>query len=221
MNNKVIVLISVWFTAVGLHAQQELLQNPSFEGEPLMGGGGFSVGDLVDDWMDWNQFLFPQQSPPDVHAARSGYWGVITVPQDGQTFIGLVVRDSRTWEGIGQKLREPLQPGHRYLLSVYVCRDLRYESPSADDINTKKSFAAAAVLRISASAYRGRKEVFLWQSDPVQNDQWERLEVMLEPDQAFKYLVLSAYYDPARGSYYNGNLMLDHASLVEITPNDE
>lgn len=35
----------------------------------------------------------------------SGSWNVTRVAQDGETYVGMVVRENNTWEAISQKLK--------------------------------------------------------------------------------------------------------------------
>jgi len=78
-------------------AQQPLpFQNPSFEDQPDFGKppvGWFYCGNFGE-------------TPPDIHPG--GFYGVETLPKDGQTYVGMVVRDNGTEEQLGQRLAAPL-----------------------------------------------------------------------------------------------------------------
>ena len=49
------------------------------------------------------------ETPPDIHPGN--YWSNTTPPSHGNTYLGMVVRDNETYEGIAQRLNGTLKPG--------------------------------------------------------------------------------------------------------------
>ena len=87
------------FFLVSLQAQQTIrLQNPSFEWDER------EAGLTPGGWMNMGA---ENETPSDI---QPGWFGVKLEAQDGDKFVGMVVRDNNTWEGIGQKLNGWLNP---------------------------------------------------------------------------------------------------------------
>lgn len=188
-----------------------MLQNPSFEGIPAE---GTMNGKLPDGWYDCG---FPGESIPDVHPKpNGGAFQVTTLPADGNTYLGLIVRDNDTWEAISQRLSGPLMAGKTYSFSISLCRSLTYISASRNSPNLI-NFATPITLRIwGGDGYCSKKEM-LAVSDPVINDKWKKYDFNLTPTTDYQYLILEAFYRTPTPFPYNGNLLMDNASnLVEV-----
>ena len=74
-----------------------VLNNPSFEDAAHIGVIG---GSGPSGWYDCPSKA--GESAPDV---QPGQWKVSRPPSNGATYLGLVVRDRESWEGVGQRLR--------------------------------------------------------------------------------------------------------------------
>ena len=85
------------------------LDNPSFESEPKQGSYYNKVMDskFIDSWFDCGFIEYPFESKPDIHSAESRFWSVKHAPSEGNTFLGLTVRDNGSWESITQDLIVP------------------------------------------------------------------------------------------------------------------
>ena len=87
-------LLFCCFTLAGLHAQMSeppsviKLLNPSFEDIPRNSRAP----------MGWTNCGFPAETPPDVHPDPMNQFQVGMTPQNGSTYLGMVVRDNDTWE---------------------------------------------------------------------------------------------------------------------------
>jgi hypothetical protein len=91
------------------------LTNPSFEDT---GHSRPPTG-----WKDCGSFMFPGESPPDVQP--SGSWHVYKPATDGDTYLGMVVRENDTWEAVSQALSGALQKG-KNILSTSIFAPLKY-----------------------------------------------------------------------------------------------
>ncbi len=197
--NKLIIfwlLLSGWLTpATG---QPILLRNPSFEDVPgysRMPRGWFSCGVLGE-------------SPPDVHPA--GHFGVNHAPQHGFTYVGMVVRDNNTREGVGQWLSTPLKAGQCYSFSIYAARSPRYESLSRVSWQMV-NYDQPVRLLIWGGYLNCDREELLAASPLIDHTEWQAHTFYLQPQADYDRLLIEAQYaEPDQP--YCGNVLLDRAS---------
>lgn len=202
------------------------LNNPSFEGYPHQGGlgvqqnlneimGNVTAFQPIPKWIDCG---FKQETPPDLHGDSTNFFGVNRSPQHGNSFLGMVVRYNDTWERISQKLTSPLRAGQCYQLSIYLARDTSYKSPTRENQRVEKSFTQPCVLRIhGGNGYCAAQEV-LAESEPIKNDRWRRYDFTMKPKQDWEYIELEAFYKTPVLFPYNGNVLLDNASVITEIP---
>ncbi len=179
------------------------LKNASFEGLP-------ASSTISEEWTDCGT---PTETPPDI---QPGAFEVTTPAQEGNTYLGMVVRDNHTWEAVGQQLAEPLRKGNQYELRVFLARSDEYFGGSAtteEDVY----FTQPAVLRVWGSNDRGDNLELLAETPPVQHEQWKEYTLNLQPAVAnqYNYIKLEAYYQSGAADY-NGNILLDNCSLEKI-----
>jgi hypothetical protein len=110
INLSVLVILSN-FT---LKAQGEpiILDNPSFEDMPRHS----------KEPRFWTNCGDPAESPPDVQPDYT--FQVSKSAFDGNTYLGMVVRDNDTWEEVGQMLSSPMRQGTCYKFSIKLARSL-------------------------------------------------------------------------------------------------
>lgn len=185
------------------------LKNPSFEDKP-------KTGSPPKDWLDCG---FTGETGPDVHPG--GFWEVKTEPLDGNTYLGMVVRSSDTWERVSQLLEKPMQSGQCYSLSIFMSRTSHYISGLRDQPEgsfTPVNFIKPCILRIwGGNENCGRAEL-LAQSPPVDNEEWKEYILTLKPKKNYSYLMLEAFYVQPVAVPYNGHILLDFAS--DLIPMD-
>ncbi|MEO1257972.1 MAG: FAD:protein FMN transferase [Bacteroidota bacterium] len=183
------------------------LPNPSFEGVPIEGSIN---GKMPPGIFDCG---FPLESVPDIHPKENSAFGVTLRAHHGNTYIGLVVRESETWEMFGQRLSAPLQKDQLYAFSVFLARSMIYESPirtTAKMIN----FNTPCQLRIwGGNSYCERKEL-LAASGVVINRRWFEKLFVFKPSETYTHLVFEAFYETPNPFPYNGNLLIDNASNI-------
>ena len=188
------------------------LTNPSFEDEPKQSLP--PVG-----WMDCG---FRGQTPPDVHPIYppSQGWWVTMDPQDGKTYMGMVVRDNDTWERVSQRTRGTMNKGHCYEFSIWLARSRSYVSPSrlTEELT---NYTTPTVLRVWGGNSACDRVQLLAESKPVDNNEWKKYQFQFKPDQDFKYIMLEAFYETPVLFPYNGNLLLDNASDISRIPCNE
>ena len=199
------LLLSCLFFLLAVQAQKTIiLQNPSFEwDEPQSGmppGGWMNMG--AND-----------ETPSDI---QPGFFGVKMEAQDGERYVGMVVRDNNTWEGIGQKLNGWLKRDSTYTFSLYLARSNNYQSVSRAT-GEEANYKSPTILKIWGVNTRTEEEELLAESSTVSHSIWTRYTFMLQPSIAdFDEINLMAYYAPGNEGK-NGNLLIDNCSaIVEV-----
>lgn len=179
------------------------LENPSFEDFPRHSHVP----------IHWNNEGFKGESPADTQP--NGSFGVTAPATDGQTYVGMVVRDNETWECVGQRLEHPLRAYTCYLWSVALMRSPEYISVSRIT-KLKANFNKPCVLRVWGGKTKGKGMELLNETEPVDHEAWEEYKLLLEPSDTYDYIYLEAYYyyGGDEVSPYNGNLMVDHCSPI-------
>lgn len=200
--HKLALLIIFQWCSFFTFGQNFLLKNPSFEGIP-------NYSTLPEDWKDAG---FPGESKPDLHP--SGAFRVDTEAYEGQSYLGLVVRDNNTWESIYQRLEAPLISGEDYQLNLALARSELYISVSRI---TKQpaNFNSACILRVWGGG-RGKKVELLAETSPIIHTSWKTYSLTFRPGKSYPQLFLEAYYSPNLTELYNGNILVDDLSLKII-----
>ncbi len=191
------------------------LKNPSFEDIPHLGKMGTSG---PEGWFDCG---FDGETAPDIHPDPHGmgFFEVTKTPSNGKTYVGMVVRDNKTWEAIGQRLSSPLIGGQCYEMSIDLARSERYYSisrMSKQEVNYKR----AAVLRVFGSNRSCGNLELLDETEPVKSHQWRTYNLRLEPARNYTYILLQVFYKTSPFEY-NGNMLLDNVSKIVPVPCDE
>ncbi len=190
------------FFLCSLQAQKTIrLQNPSFEWDDP--AAGLAPG----GWMNMGA---ENETPPDI---QPGWFGVKMKAEDGENYMGLVVRDNNTWEGIGQKLNGWLRKDSTYTFSLYLARSNSYQSVSRVD-GSEVNYKSPTILKIWGVNTRTLEEELLAESSTVSPSIWTRYTFTLKPSMAdFDEIDLMAYYAPGMEGK-NGNLLIDNCSAI-------
>jgi outer membrane protein OmpA-like peptidoglycan-associated protein len=189
------------------------LKNGSFEDIPQHSQG-------VRGWIDCG---FTGESPPDVQPFGVGAtWGQQIAAYEGDTYLGMVVRDNDTYERVCQRLMQPLYAGNCYSFSIFLCSSDNYMSQS-HKTGQMDNYVKPAVMRIFAgNEYCDRREL-LAESPAVTNKSWKRYDFVFKPKGNYSYIQLEAFYKTPAFMVYNGNILVDAASPIIQTscPSDE
>ena len=212
------------------------INNPSFEDIPHKG----QPGSYIRGWYDCGLVLFKQETPPDIHpmigpdlkpritenltiridTVMRGMWDVTTKPSEGNTYLGMVVRDNDSWESLSQRLKIPIEEGKCYSFNIDLARSDYYVSGSRLT-NEEENYTEPAVLRIwGGSAVCGKQEL-LGESITVSNKDWRTYEFEFRPERSVTYFTIEAFYKVPTLFPYNGHLLLDNASIIKEIPCDE
>jgi len=196
------------------------LSNPSFEDTPRQ-GGQFKLPIPIEGWFDCGLIKFKGESPPDIHPTNESAWKVQKYAIEGDTYLGMVVRDNDSWESLSQRLSKPIEKGNCYSFSIYLSRSGMYESRSHVTQSTA-NYVTPTVLRIyGGSGFCGEQEL-LAESEPISNDEWRQFNFKFEPSAKHSFIVIAAFYKTPVLVPYNGHLLVDGASqIVKINCNEE
>ncbi len=200
MKKTIIFLFLLRLTVAQAQAVFELV-NPSFEiNDP-------EAGVPPSGWIDLG---LKTDTPPD---RQPGRFEVILPAQDGRLYVGMVVRENNTWEGLGQKLKGFLKRDSTYTFSVYLTRSQKYIS--ATKASTMPiNFNAPTILKIWGYNTVTQQDELLAESSAVSHSEWTKYSFTLTPTVAdFDELDLMAYYAPGFEKK-NGNLLMDNCSAI-------
>ncbi len=186
--------------------------NPSFEDTP-------QAGKTPRGWYNCGQ---KGESPPDVQP--NNQFKVTTKPYDGNSYLGMVVRDNETFEAVGQRLKKSIVADSTYVFGIYLARSPYYVSLSR--VTRKEvNYATGSCLRIwGGNEYCGKGEL-LYNSGRINNAKWLLHNIKFTPKETYEYLLFEVYYVTPTLFAYNGNLLLDNITidktLLESYPETE
>lgn len=203
------------------------LSNPSFEDTPRKG----RAVNGIKGWYDCGIINFPKETAPDIHPSNA--WGVDDKAYDGNTYLGLVVRDNDTWESVSQKLVddsgevEPMRGGHCYRVSMAVMRAKNYRSGSrfqfikSNDTSQSYYYTTPAVVRLwGGNSYCNQKEL-LAMSDPIVYSEWKTIELAFIPSENYDFVTIEAFYKLPLVVPYNGHVLIDNLSdIIQVECED-
>ncbi|MEN0003671.1 MAG: hypothetical protein AAF798_05995 [Bacteroidota bacterium] len=207
---KTILPTFLFFLACcGLWAQNPdvILTNNSFEDTP-------GTGIVPKGWFNCG---FEAETPPDLHP--TAVYDIGMSAHHGNTFVGMVIRDNGTWEGLGQELLTPLIENQCYTLSFYAARSETMESLSrmTDEL---VNYNVPAVVQIWGGHDECEQRELLGESFPIESTEWEQYEFVLFPSDTFRFITIEAYYQREYPEAYNGNVLIDHFSDLKAVPCD-
>lgn len=203
------ILSAIPLAAWGQASTTIYLANPSFEGTP---GAGIDIAGWYNCGPGW-------ETPPDL---QPGFFGVATAPRNGNTYLGLVVRQTGTWESVGQRLSQPLDVNQCYEFSLDIRRDTSYESPVGKDKDNKVRFTTPTRIIIWGGNGYCHKGEPLYQSSVIIHPRWLTYNCRLSPKKgAWSHIIIEAYYgaqdpfNPTLPLYTNGNVLIDNATPIK------
>lgn len=200
------ILSGICLTPLLAQYEPILLTNPSFEGVP-------AAGIQPPGWFDCG---FPNESAPDTHSGVDSFFRVNTTAQKGRTYLGLVVRDNDTWESVSSELPKALEPGTCYTFNLYLSRSADYISPTKRGGPTYHT--TPAVFRIWGGNNACDKHEMLGSTSVITHTRWVRYQFTFEPKTRLKWFILEAFYQTPVLFPYNGNILVDNASVIRPVP---
>jgi hypothetical protein len=174
-----------------------LLYNTSFE-------EGTPGNSLTPRW--WLDCGFENETPPDLHSNTKGkHFNVAIDAQEGDKFVGMVVRDNNTWECLQQNFAKPISGN--FTIRLLVARSATYQSLSRAN-GSPSNYVTPAVLRVIGVDESG-EEFVLYRSSLIINTSWEEIITTIQVPFQMTAIRLSPYYKEPFLFPYNGNVLID------------
>lgn len=185
------VLTSFILTATLFQNQGKIyLSNPSFEDKPRASAS--PVG--------WYSGV--PGSTPDI---LPGAWGLNLPAQEGKTCLGLVTRSDNSSETISQELPAVLKSGECYKFEIWLAHAEQYVG-----------FNKPCRIRVWGSGSKTDKGQLLTSSPLVSHSDWRLYKLRFTTSSEIRFITLEAWYGPGVTFQYNGNILLDNCSPIEL-----
>lgn len=175
---------------ISLTGQSITLNNPSFEDEP------------ADATTPMGWFECTNSTTPDIFP---GYWGVYEEASDGDTYIGLIIREDRSNEAIGQRTSAKMETDKCYKLSI----DLSHS-------DTYAGYNAPAKMRIYIGPSKCSTSQMIFQSELITHTDWKTYVIEFTPSEVSNYIFLEAIDKKGIILGSKGNILVDAISSIEI-----
>ena len=183
--------------------------NPSFEDIPRQHRA-------PKGWFDCG---YPDESPVDVHASgpdsEHAFFGVSEYAADGETFLGMVVRDNGTYEGVTTKLLEPLFADSAYKLTLLVNQSVTYKSISRTT-NEVVNYDQPVLFEIWGGRAHCVMSSLIAEYNIDDKGFWTGLTFHFTPEQDIKFIGL--YARQASNLDLNGNVLVDNICITKVDP---
>lgn len=206
MKNLLFILL---FNATFTFAQTDTirLENPGFEGRPMRGGerGWSNIG-----WADCGSINFPYETPPDIHPQE--FWEVRKPAKEGKTYLGLVVRDNETYEGVGQQLPSPLLANQSYEMTLWLAQSGKYISRTRST-GREQNYQAPSFLIIASIDKKCVVKDILYQSPIVDHTEWEQYSIKMSPINDVTHIMFMIFSNDEKP---NGHILLDGLSDITL-----
>lgn len=201
MKSRIWLSVICFLSAVPMVFGQTIeLRNASFEDAPRHSTTPYG-------WYDCGQV---DETPPDI---QPGAFQVLQKAADGNTYLGLVTRDNDTWEGVAQRLSQPMKAGECYTFSISLARAEKYISVTKTT-RVEENFNKPIRLRIwGGTSYCSKKEK-LAETITIKHTSWKEYSFKLNPKSNYNYIFLEAFFEPTLFPY-NGNILIDECSNLE------
>lgn len=200
-----IAVFCYWLPAMG---QEDVrLRNASFEDSPRCchpPNGWYACGGT-------------DLATPDI---QPGEFKVNLPAYNGLTYVGMVTRDNDTWESISQRLRTPLERGNCYTFSLKIAHSKELLSQSRVTDQPAKYDRPVKVRVWGGNGFCDRSEL-LDETPLISNADWKQYNLRFEPKKNFTFIIIEAFYKTPTLVPYNGNVLVDDASLIELIPCNE
>ena len=221
MRKYIIFQFFSFFFCLQIAAQDVQIINRGFEDRPRFGRN--DIIDPIKGWYDCGRIEFPAESPPDIHQGvnrDTAFWQNTQGSIQGRTYLGMVVRESETYESLSQRLAMPLQSGRCYTFSIFLSRSERYISAVANS-RSERNFTQPAVFRLWGGKGHCAENELLAESPPIDHDEWREYQFKIEPSSNYQYIKIQAFYKTPVLFPYNGHILLDGASNFNLIDCEE
>ena len=198
-----IILLALFCTFEVTAQQKESpikLQNASFEGYP-------KEGTTPPNWMSCGAI---RESEPDT---QPGFFNVTKAPQNGTSYLGIVVRDNDTRESVSQRLPASMKVDYCYSFSLWLCRSEIYMSKSSIT-GLQANYITPIKLRIYGGNNYCDKAELLAETGEITTLSWLEYKFEFKPKKDYNYILFEACHKTPSLFPYNGNILVDNASAL-------
>lgn len=185
-----LLAIAILFTHLSLDAQTINWVNPSFEGTP-------QDATMPTGWHSCKQGTTPDLLP--------GFWGVTTEAFDGETYMGLITRESGTWESVEQRISQTIKKGECYSFDAKLAYSKQYAG-----------YNLPLKLRIWGSETKCSRDQLLAETEFVKHTYWKKYEFDFHAKQNINYIIIEAHYADGVFIPYKGNILVDDLSPIKM-----
>ena len=216
LRKKLLVCIALFICTMNYAQDVEeiVLMNGSFEDMPRSGGEGVN-NIAIKGWYDCGALRFTNETAPDIHPG--GFWNNEIKASDGKTYLGMVVRDNDSYEGVAQRLSSPILMGKCYSFSVNLAKSPQYLSKSRMT-QQEQNYTRPAVFRVwGGNGFCNDREL-LAESPPIDNNTWVTYDFTFKPRADYRYILIEAYYKVPVILPYNGHILVDKLTNFKIIP---
>lgn len=196
-------IVALFMCTIQTTAQTIRLDNPSFEDEP-------ASNTTPKGWFDCGK---PGETPPDTQPHST--FKVSKKAQQGNTYLGMVARDTDTWEAVAQLLEMPLSADECYDFSIHLARSESYLSHRKTDA-VQIQFTQPIRLRIWGGNNYCDKSELLAETDIIEHTNWKKYKFKLKPLRECNFIMLEAFYMTPTLVAYNGNILMDNCSSITL-----
>ncbi len=161
-----------------------MLNNASFEDTP------------ADATMPSGWWLIEPGTTPDI---LPGFWGVYNDASDGETFIGLITREDRSFESIGQRLPQTLKQSTCYQFTIDLAQSEEYAG-----------YNNPIELKIYIGSKKKHRDQLIFDSEPINNLDWEMHRIEFIPDKDMRYIIIEA----SSPQQTTGNILIDNITPI-------
>ncbi len=203
-------------------SQNVRLINGGFEDRPRR--GSLEHDHAIKGWFDCGTIDFREESPPDIHQGvnrEESFWDNEQASAQGKTYLGMVVRESDSFESLSQRLAMPLRAGKCYSFSVYLSMSPTYFSAIANGGNVKKNFSQPTVLMLYGGNGFCAETEALAESPAIDHKEWRLYNFKIEPSRDYQFIKIAAKWKSPVLFPYNGHVLVDGASDFTLIPCDE
>ncbi len=184
------IILCFLLCVISSFGQSITLNNPSFEDAP------------ADATTPMGWFECTETTTPDIFP---GYWGVYEEASDGDTYVGMIIREDRSYEAIGQRVSATMQKDQCYKFTI----DLAHS-------NTYAGYDAPAKLRVYIGPSKCSTSQMVYESDFIKDEEWKTYLIEFSPKEDANYIFFEAVDKKGIILGSKGNILLDAISSIDI-----
>jgi hypothetical protein len=182
---RIFIPVLIVMGSISFGISQTMLNNPGFEDEP-------SDATTPMGWQNCERGTTPDIFP--------GVYGNYKEASEGETYVGIITRADGSFESIGQRFSQKLKKSTCYYFQIDLSR-----------IDDYVGYNEALKLRVWIGNRKCDKAQMVYESDFIEDEDWETQDIKFMTEKSAKYIILEAYH-PVAGT--RGHILLDNMSKV-------